>query len=221
MFGDPETNPMGWETRTIGELATDVRYGTSRPASPDGEYTYIRMNNMTYEGGLDLSDTKRITLEGRELDNAVVRYGDLLFNRTNSRDKVGKTCVFKLEEPMVIAGYIIRVRLRDCIEAEYLSTYLNTSHSKRMLREMAHGAVNQANINAKEMQSIAVPVPPLELQEDFLTFVQQVDKLKFEELYHDFDTFSEFIEKHEGLLRARIRECLPDDFESILDRYNL
>ena len=180
MLGDPETNPMGWETYSIGQLATDVRYGTSKPASPDGEYKYIRMNNMTYEGGLDLSDTKRITLEGKELDNALVRHGDLLFNRTNSRDKVGKTCVFKFDEPMVIAGYIIRVRLCDSIEADYLATYLNTSHSKRMLREMAHGAVNQANINAKEMQSIVVPVPPVELQRDFLAFVRQVDKLKFE-----------------------------------------
>ena len=170
---------MGWETHSIGELATDVRYGTSKPASADGEYTYIRMNNMTYEGGLDLSDTKRITLDDKELDKALVRYGDLLFNRTNSRDKVGKTCVFKLDEPMVIAGYIIRVRLCDSIEAEYLSTYLNTSHAKRMLKEMAHGAVNQANINAKEMQSIVVPVPPIELQREFLAFVQQVDKLEF------------------------------------------
>ena len=180
MFGNPETNPMGWQTHSIGELATDVRYGTSKPASADGEYTYIRMNNMTYTGGLDLLDTKRITLDGKELDKALVRYGDLLFNRTNSRDKVGKTCVFKLDEPMVIAGYIIRVRLCDDIEAEYLSTYLNTNHAKRMLKEMAHGAVNQANINAKEMQSIIVPVPPIELQREFLAFVQQVDKLKFD-----------------------------------------
>ena len=180
MFGDPETNPMEWEMHSIGELATDVRYGTSKPASVDGEYTYIRMNNMTYEGGLDLTDTKRITLDDKELDKALVHYGDLLFNRTNSRDKVGKTCVFKLDEPMVIAGYIIRVRLCDDIEPEYLSTYLNTSHAKRLLREMAHGAVNQANINAKEMQSIVVPVPPIELQREFLAFVAQVDKLKFE-----------------------------------------
>ena len=178
MFGDPESNPRDWRVATIGELATDVRYGTSKSAK-GGSYKYIRMNNITYDGTLDLTDIKFIDLEGDELKKAEVVKGDLLFNRTNSRDQVGKTCVFNLDEPMVIAGYIVRVRLCPEVIPEYVSGFLNSDYGKRLLRAMAHGAINQANINAAEMQSIAIPVPPAELQEEYLRLLNEVDKLEF------------------------------------------
>ncbi len=166
-------------TRTIGELATDIRYGTSKKSSDEGRYTYLRMNNMTDDGRLDFADTKRITLDGSELDKCLVRKGDLLFNRTNSREKVGKTAVFEEDEPMVIAGYIIRVRLGPDIRSRYLCAYMNLPHVKEQLRAMAKGAVHQANINAKQLCSIQVPVPRISQQDEFISFVSRVDKLRF------------------------------------------
>ena len=167
-------------TRTIGELATDIRYGTSKKSSDEGRYTYLRMNNMTDDGRLDFADTKRITLDGSELDKCLVHKGDLLFNRTNSREKVGKTAVFEEDEPMVIAGYIIRVRLVPDIRSRYLCAYMNLPHVKEQLRAMAKGAVHQANINAKQLGSIQVPVPRISQQDEFISFVSRVDKLRVE-----------------------------------------
>lgn len=166
-------------TRTIGELATDIRYGTSKKSSDEGRYTYLRMNNMTDDGRLDFADTRRITLDGSELDKCLVHKGDLLFNRTNSREKVGKTAVFEEDEPMVIAGYIIRVRLVPDIRSRYLCAYMNLPHVKEQLRAMAKGAVHQANINAKQLGSIQVPVPRISQQDEFISFVSRVDKLRF------------------------------------------
>ena len=137
------------------------------------------MNNIGDDGSLDLSDTKRITLEGKALSNCLVRKGDLLFNRTNSREKVGKTCVFCLEEPMVVAGYIIRVRLDDRVDSTYLAAYMNLSSTKALLRGMAKGAVHQANINAKQLASIEFPLADIEAQKKFVAFAQQVDKSRF------------------------------------------
>ena len=167
-----------WPVATIGECATDIHYGTSEKASTEGEYVYLRMNNIDDDGSLDLSDTKRITLEGKALSNCLVRKGDLLFNRTNSREKVGKTCVFYLEEPMVVAGYIIRVRLDDRVDSTYLAAYMNLSSTKALLRCMAKGAVHQANINAKQLASIEFPLADIEAQKEFVAFVRQVDKLR-------------------------------------------
>lgn len=167
-------------TRTIGELATDIRYGTSKKSSDEGRYTYLRMNNMTDDGRLDFADTKRITLDGSELDKCLVHKGDLLFNRTNSREKVGKTAVFEEDEPMVIAGYIIRVRLVPDIRSRYLCAYMNLPHVKEQLRAMAKGAVHQANINAKQLGTIQVPVPRISQQDEFISFVSRVDKLRVE-----------------------------------------
>lgn len=105
----PDNNVKGYPLGRIGDVVSDVHYGTSAKASDNGKYVYIRMNNITYEGALDLSDIKRIDVADSEIENYIVRYGDVLFNRTNSRDLVGKTCVFDRKNPMIIAGYIIRL----------------------------------------------------------------------------------------------------------------
>ena len=170
----------GYGRKRIADIVLKVRYGTSRPAVDDGEYPYLRMNNLTYEGGFDLSDLKRITVPVEELDKCLVHKGDLLFNRTNSKELVGKTAVFQFDDPMVIAGYIIRVRLKKEVEPIYLSMYLNLPSSKKMLSEMAKGSVNQTNINAKEFQSISVPVPPVELQREFVAIANAAEASKAE-----------------------------------------
>lgn len=180
MFGDPKLNPRKWDMVTIGDIATDVRYGTSRPATEGGKYPYLRMNNLTYEGHLDLTDLKHIDIPDNEIEKCVVRNGDVLFNRTNSVELVGKTCVYNLDSDMIIAGYIIRVRIDDRVLPVILSSYLNSTVMKEQLRSMAKGAVNQANINAQELRSISIYLPPITLQHEFATFVEQVDKSKFE-----------------------------------------
>ncbi len=178
MFGDPIKNPKGWEVVTIGDVVTEVRYGTSKPAVEGGKYPYLRMNNLTVDGHLDLNDLKYIDISDDEIEKCVVRKGDVLFNRTNSIELVGKTAVFDLSEDMVIAGYIIRVRLNERLLPEILSQYMNLEALKDILRSMAKGAVNQANINAQELQNIKVYVPDMELQKQFIEIKEQVDKSK-------------------------------------------
>ena len=178
MFGDPIRNPKVWEIVTIGDIVTEVRYGTSKPAVEGGRYPYLRMNNLTADGHLDLTDLKYIDIPDDEIEKCVVREGDVLFNRTNSIELVGKTAVFDLPEDMVIAGYIIRVRLNERLLPEVLSQYMNLEAIKDILRSMAKGAVNQANINAQELQSIKVYIPDMELQKQFVEMKEQVDKSK-------------------------------------------
>ena len=178
MFGDPIKNPKGWEVVTIGDVVTEVRYGTSKPAVEGGKYPYLRMNNLTVDGHLDLNDLKYIDISDDEIEKCVVRKGDVLFNRTNSIELVGKTAVFDLSEDMVIAGYIIRVRLNERLLPEILSQYMNLEALKDILRSMAKGAVNQANINAQELQNIKVYVPDMELQKQFIEIKDQVNKSK-------------------------------------------
>ena len=178
-FGLPDNNVKGYPLGRIGDVVSDVHYGTSAKASDNGKYVYIRMNNITYEGALDLSDIKRIDVADSEIENYIVRYGDVLFNRTNSRDLVGKTCVFDRKNPMIIAGYIIRLRMNGLVLPEYLSLFMNTRYAKKLLLSMAKGAVGQANINAKELQDISIIIPPIDEQREFLTLVRQSDKSKF------------------------------------------
>ena len=178
MFGLPECNTHEYEIATIGDVVKDVHYGTAKKASEDGRYIYIRMNNITYDGELDLTDIKRIDVPEKDIAGCMVQEGDVLFNRTNSKDLVGKTCHFTGNEPMIIAGYIIRLRMNGKVLPEYISTFMNLDRSKKMLYSMAKGAVGQANINAKEVQSIPIVIPPENVQQEFLKLRKQSDKSK-------------------------------------------
>ena len=180
MFGTYPANEKNWTTGSIRDLVTEVRYGSSRKAAngDSGKYPYLRMNNITYSGELDLTDTKTIDIPDEELDKCTVRRGDLLFNRTNSKELVGKTCVYNRDEMMVLAGFVIRVRLNDRALPEFVSTFMNADFSKQMLLNMCKAAIGQANINAQEFQNIGIYIPPIELQEKFIYFKAQVDKSK-------------------------------------------
>ena len=187
MFGNYPNNEKSWPVGKIKDLVLDVRYGTSKKATDgtSGKYPYLRMNNITYDGNLNLSDLKTIDLPLEDLEKYTVQKGDLLFNRTNSRDLVGKTCVYDLDKTMVLAGFIIRVRLDTTVaNPVFVSKFLNTGYSKLLLRTICKNASGQSNINAKEMQNIKIYVPPISLQNEFANFVQQVDKSKFENIVY-------------------------------------
>lgn len=180
MFGTYPDNPFGWNTGKIQDVVSNVRYGSSRPAVEGGKYPYLRMSNITYAGELDLTDTKRIDVPDSELDKCTVQRGDVLFNRTNSKELVGKTCVYNRDDMMALAGFVIRVRVNERILPEFLVAFLNTAFSKQMLLGMCKTAIGQANINAKEMQNIGLYIPPIALQEQFVDLKKQTDKSKVE-----------------------------------------
>lgn len=178
VFGDPTYNQKGFKLGTIRDLVKEVKYGTSSKAEMVGEIPYLRMNNLTYDGYLDLSDMKYISFNQNEKDKYAVRRYDLLFNRTNSRDLVGKTVVYDRDDEMVIAGYIIKSRVNDDVNPYFIWGYLNSDHGKGKLKSMCKSIVGMANINAQEFQNIPILLPSLELQNQFGQFVQKVSEKK-------------------------------------------
>ena len=157
------------------------------------------MNNITYTGELDLTDVKTIDIPENELPKCSVRRGDVLFNRTNSKELVGKTCVYDRDEMMVLAGFIIRIRLKEeFMLPEFLSTFLNTDFSKQMLLNLCKAAIGQANINAQELQDIGIYLPPVDLQRSFVSFKRHLDKSKV--------TIQKSLEKLNHLYKALLQE---------------
>src|ERR1043166_5791141 len=136
------------------------------------------MNNITRTGEMDFTDLKFMDLETSQYDRYLVRTGDVLFNRTNSADLVGKTGIYRETKPVAYAGYLIRLRVNIDNDPEYLSAFLNTDYSKRMLRGMCKSIIGMANINATEIQAMRIAQPRLSLQREFALRVQAVEKLK-------------------------------------------
>lgn len=175
MFGDPVTNPKGWREVTIRDLVVEAKYGSSQKAGAEGRWPMLRMNNITYSGGWDFSELKYLDLQDKDIAKYTVRAGDLLFNRTNSKELVGKTAVYRGEKPMAFAGYLIRVRANEEADTEYISAYLNTGHGKATLTGMCKAIIGMANINAQELQSIPILKPPVALQREFAKIVRAID----------------------------------------------
>lgn len=168
MFGDVAANPKGWPVGTIRDLLSEAKYGTAQKANTDGNgLPILRMGNLTYSGQLDLSDLKHVEMPAKDVPKYTTQRGDLLFNRTNSKDLVGKTAVVDLDDPLAIAGYLIRARTNKRGNPHYISAYLNSRHGKAVLRNMCKNIVGMANINAQELQDIVIALPPVELQNEF------------------------------------------------------
>lgn len=173
MFGNPEANPKNWPLGRIADVAAATQYGTSGKAGEDGEFPILRMGNITFEGGWKLDDLKFIDIPAKDVPKYTVQPGDILFNRTNSPDLVGKTAVFRESKPFAFAGYLVRLRVNNRAHPEFVSAYLNSKHGKTTLRGMCKSIIGMANINAKELTSIPLMLPPFELQRKFGELVKQ------------------------------------------------
>lgn len=168
MFGDVARNSIDWPIGCIGDLLEEAKYGSSEKANTEGKgLPMLRMGNLTYDGQIDLTSLKHVELSDSDFEKYTTRKGDLLFNRTNSKELVGKTAVVKQEEPLAFAGYLVRGRANELGNTDYISAYLNSSHGKATLVGMCKNIVGMANINAKEMQKIRIAIPPKDLQDQF------------------------------------------------------
>lgn len=179
MFGDPVTNPKGWEVITIRDIIDEAKYGTSSKAEENGQYPYLRMNNITYKGYMDYSSLKYISIPDNQLEKYQTKPGDVLFNRTNSKELVGKTGIVRTDRQMILAGYLIRVRVKKGFYNPYfLWAHLNSKWSKLTLEKMCKNIVGMANINAQELQNIPIVDPPYDLQNQFAERIQKIEAQK-------------------------------------------
>ncbi len=182
MFGDPVSNSKQWKIVTVREMIKSAKYGTSLKASEIGEFPYLRMNNITYNGYMDYSNLKYINVDEKNKGKYLAKKGDILFNRTNSKELVGKTGIFELDEEMILAGYIIRLRVNEKTNPYFLWSFLNSRYAKQTLFSMCKSIVGMANINAQEVQKIQIYQPPIKLQNKFADLIQEIENQKAQAL---------------------------------------
>ncbi|WP_439372889.1 restriction endonuclease subunit S [Bradyrhizobium sp. DASA03120] len=164
----------------LGKLIVEAAYGTSVKCSDRAEgIPVLRMGNVRYDGTLDLSDLKYASLTDAELAKFGIEEGDILFNRTNSKELVGKTGLWDGRFPAAAASYFIRVRVaRDVVFPRWVWRFMNSAAMKHRLFATARGAIGQANINSEELKSFLLPLPPLEEQRRTLALLDQAAEIK-------------------------------------------
>ena len=154
--------PKGWVWCKLEDIAYDLMYGTSEKSSHLGKIPVLRMGNINREGGLDWKDLVYSNDE-EDIEKFNLLHNDLLFNRTNSSEWVGKTAIYKGERPAIYAGYIIRLRT-IFVNADYINFVMNSQYHRNWCNDVKTDAVNQSNINAQKLSVFRVPLPPIEEQ---------------------------------------------------------
>jgi restriction endonuclease S subunit len=152
--------PDSYVISTIGEASTVLEYGTSQRCDATSGVPVLRMGNIQ-DGSLDLSDIKYCDPD-EEIHRLLLQDGDLLFNRTNSPELVGKSAVFHEVGEMSFASYLIRVRFEPTIAvSDYVNYWLNSAWGRAWAQLAKTDGVSQSNINGSKLALMPIPLPPI------------------------------------------------------------
>ena len=167
----PYELPEGWAWCKLEDIASDLLYGTSEKSLSEGLVPVLRMGNINRVGEIDWNNLV-YTSNQADIAKYSLKQDDLLFNRTNSAEWVGKTAIYKGNKNAIYAGYIIRIRTIS-VNADYINYVMNSSYHRDWCDEVKTDAVNQSNINAQKLSQLYIPIPPYKEQERIVNYVQR------------------------------------------------
>jgi type I restriction enzyme S subunit len=164
-----------WIWKTLGDLCDDVEYGSSAKSKADGGVPVLRMGNIQ-DGRLDWENLV-YTDDKAEIRKYLLKHNDVLFNRTNSPELVGKTAIYKSEMPAIFAGYLIRIhRKEDLLDGDFLTYFLNSQIAFDYGKTVVISSVNQANINGTKLKSYPIPAPSLAEQKAIVAKLNELSE---------------------------------------------
>jgi type I restriction enzyme, S subunit len=169
-----------WPALSLQDALIDVRAGFACGEHvPDGMFQF-RMNNVSVTGELDFSRKRRVPLTSRNINEFLLKPGDVLFNATNSPELVGKTgFVPELNEPAVFSNHFFRLRCHpDKLDGRFLSRWLIQQFKRGVFRGLCRQWVNQAAIGRDALLALALPVPPLAEQRRIADILDRADALR-------------------------------------------
>ena len=145
--------PHGWQSVRVKNLISSCEYGLSRAMSEHGHYPIFRMNNIE-RGRMVGSPLAYIDLSPKDFARYRVRKGDILFNRTNTVELVGKVGIFALEGDFVFASYLVRLVASEENDPRFLNYYLNSFEGQKRIAAKVTPSIGQANINTRSLKSV-------------------------------------------------------------------
>ncbi|WBC04333.1 restriction endonuclease subunit S [Micromonospora sp. WMMA1976] len=165
----------GASERPLADVLEVCQYGLSIPADEEGPYPLLRMTNLL-AGAVVGQDLKYCEISAEDLEAYRLLPGDVLFNRTNSVEHVGRSGLFDLEGDFVFASYLVRLRPRfGILDSEYLNYFINSRLGQRRIRVHLSKGVQQANISATKLKMVRIPIPAIEIQR---AIVSRIDALR-------------------------------------------
>lgn len=163
--------PESWKWVSVGNVCMNIQYGSSQKSSATGKIAVLRMGNI--QNGRLVLDKLVYTSNDREIEKHPLQYNDLLFNRTNSKELVGKTAIYKGEIPAIYAGYLVRVTPL-LMDSDYLNYVMQSQFYWSYCQTVRSDAIGQSNINAEKLKRFVFPLPPLAEQKRIVSKLEEI-----------------------------------------------
>ena len=171
--------PDSWKWVYVDDICINLQYGTSKKSSTNGIMPVLRMNNI--QNGRIIYDNLVYSSDDEDISKYSLNTDDLLFNRTNSKELVGKVAIYKSDMPAIFAGYLVRITPM-IINGDYLNYVMQTKYYWNYCQYVRSDAISQSNINAQKLKRFKVPLPSLAEQKRIVAKLEEIlplcDKLK-------------------------------------------
>ncbi len=161
------------ETSNVKSICNSLKYGTAKKSVQDGDVAVLRMGNLQ-NGEIDWGSLV-YSNDQDDIEKYSLKDGDVLFNRTNSAELVGKTSIYRGERPAIYAGYLIKLDYkRDKIIGDFFNYMLNSPKAKEYCNKVKTDGVNQSNINAKKIGAFEFDVPTILEQQEIVRLLDNL-----------------------------------------------
>lgn len=193
MFGDPQSNPHGYQYAKLSDIATYFNGLTYKPENVAEEGTIVLRSSNIQNSQLDFADTVRVNCAIKK--RLMVKENDILMcSRNGSAKLVGKVALIKgIQEPTSFGAFMMIIRSQYF---GYLMTYFQMDAFRQQIKTGATTTINQ--ITGRMLDDVTIPLPPMALVEQFTAFVVQTDKSK--------STIQKSLEKLEILKKALLQK---------------
>lgn len=162
-----------WKEESITSLCHSLKYGTAKKSKEIGSTVVLRMGNLQ-DGEIDWSNLA-YSDDQDDIQKYLLFPNDVLFNRTNSSELVGKTAIYRGEYPAIYAGYLIKMNYKkNRLTGPYLNYVMNSHKAKEYCNNVKSDGVNQSNINAKKLGAFVISVPSLPEQQEIVRILDNL-----------------------------------------------
>ena len=188
----------------LEDLILQIQYGTSKKSASEGEYPVLGMGNLDTRGVINLSKLK-YSNDIEELHKYKLEKGDVLFNRTNSAELVGKSAVFNIDKDCIFAGYLIKIKCDpNKLNSHYLTMFLNSKFGKILHEKFRTQSTGQANISGSKLKKYKIPYVEIDVQNEIVK--------KRERLLNKVDSIEKLIQSQQELLESLNKSMFNKEF---------
>lgn len=194
--------PAHWEVFQLKRLLSRIEYGISERVDIEGTFVCLRMGDVN-EGEISFDNAAYVNAVEEEL---LLNEGDLLFNRTNSLEQVGKVAIFRghPNKQVTFASYLVRLRATTESDAEFLNYLLNSTPILAWARSEAIPAIGQANLNPTRYCNLRIAKPPVQEQREIVAYIQR-ETAKLDGLRRSYERQLALLAEYRASL---IHECV-------------